>query len=496
MVAASEKLNEMTSVRDDVFYIMKAYEGVLPDYFIRDFFMDIFAMSYYWRKYSTGEINEDYVQEESFENIQGTGEIFSGMGNKEPHYFISDVHGDLSQLLFSMLEAGVIRFKEGGAPTVFYDVNTGESYNNLTEFRRVIAASVEEKEYLRNNLRILPNVELNPEFDGKFVINGDIIDRGLETEECLHLVDKLLREGKSQNTWGGKERLVYIIGNHEAWSMLGYEKNVNTFCSNDLNLNNKRKEIIKNTLISLLEEGFLKSCYLMPNGTIVSHSVIDDDIICNIYNIETENKRSKFLSRIEKEFSFKKREKFCNSLNEEIKSIDFLSYLAEDVKGLNKNFFFSEEYTYLNAPRFCQILGHRITESRVPEVLLDVLYKPKALMIDTGSNYMINLDKNRANFTRLILTSCTNGKPSFLMSSIDKQLCRNFVEFEVDALRGAVESEKFKQLQSSSPRSEEAGKVSGDNNVASESLSKEPGVFEQMVIGPKTTTDQPVPAIG
>lgn len=470
MVDATQKLNRIQSLFEDVETLNEIYIDIVDENVLNNFFADIIAISSYWKEYSFGIIDDKFIFDESKLRLQDTGKIFTGMEEKEPHYFISDIHGDLSQLLFSMLEAGVVKFKKDEQSVIFYDVKINKSYDNLEEFKNSITKQnridTDRESYIKKNLRILPNVKLDPEFDGTFIINGDLIDRALETEECLFLITKLLYETVEKNVWNGKERLIYIMGNHEAWFIDGSDFNVNTFileskqemkdlgrCKSDIDeenykLHKKRKSLMQETLKTLTETGLIKACYLMPNGTIISHSVIDDDILCNIYNVKKDG-RSDFLMNIDEAFDFQKREEFCDFLNENIRDLNKLSKLAEKIKNFDKSFFFSEEFNSENAPRFCQILGHRITESRQPEVLQDSCYKNMALMIDVGSNYKIdeyynfyysNDDGSYFN-TNLILTSCVEGEHSFLMSSVNKAVCRCFMEEEVKKLRAVLAKE-------------------------------------------------------
>ena len=281
-------------------------------------------------------------KEEIFNNIN-TSEIVPDILSELPQvntnkdlYFSTDHHGDLVAFLFSLLNSGVANYKENENSIIYFN----------TKNKEIIKGSIMDyKENMRSIIPI-PNLEINKEFNGKFICGGDLIDRGNQSDICICLMYYLLNQDP------GAEKIEYVIGNHE-----GMVIDDNMYALKDYDAPLFRKvgdySFIKEMLLDLIEKEKLKFCVSFGN-TIFSHTIFEriylkkalEIIDCGktftsnkYYFLDYTEKQyfseeSKILAKNLKSKIYRKKEK----LNEE--DISILSKLINDLfkkKCLNNN---------------------------------------------------------------------------------------------------------------------------------------------------------------
>lgn len=113
-------------------------------------------------------------------------------------------------------------------------------------------------------------MEVNLDFNGKFICGGDLIDRGHETDSCLCLMYHLLKQNGAEN------KIEYMVGNHEYMviqNSCDYYKQVSN-----------NSDLARNMLVKLVTDSKMKfaSC---SNTTIFSHTVLEKDCIMSVLDL-------------------------------------------------------------------------------------------------------------------------------------------------------------------------------------------------------------------
>lgn len=141
---------------------------------------------------------------------------------------ISDIHGDLTVLLYFIILSGIGDFIPGECSYLSLTNNTrysqkefdeyiNEKYNlikeeetevNKKDRKKQIANFKEEKFYP------IPLIHINHDFDSKLHLLGDHGDRGNATVQCLELIKDLL--------YMAPDRITNIVGNHDVFSTVLY----------------------------------------------------------------------------------------------------------------------------------------------------------------------------------------------------------------------------------------------------------------------------------
>ncbi|MDR2526496.1 MAG: hypothetical protein LBC92_01330, partial [Rickettsiales bacterium] len=129
--------------------------------------------------------------------------------NKGKKFVIGDIHGNYFALARFYLDTGYATIDKKN-PIVFVNTETHVIYNTLEE-------AIEKTKNI-NKFTISLNLEPNPDFDGKIVKTGDLVDEGLYTEEILALeglMNKKIRELPIDSQTKINNRRINIMGNHE-----------------------------------------------------------------------------------------------------------------------------------------------------------------------------------------------------------------------------------------------------------------------------------------
>lgn len=136
-----------------------------------------------------------------------------------------------------------------------------------------------------NDYIIIPNLEPNPKFKGRFTINGDLIDRGSQMESCFYSVMSLLEQKNN--------KIDYLLGNHEenildsncsdnmkifnGLNFITYKNTIFNDENRDINKINKLSdenlklyEIMRNKIIDAIKNDKIKCC-LSEDNIIMSH---------------------------------------------------------------------------------------------------------------------------------------------------------------------------------------------------------------------------------
>lgn len=211
---------------------------------------------------------------------------------KNKHYHTSDIHGDLNVFLYSVLKSGCAKYKDGENPEIFYDISSRKTFKTIEE------AIKKSEKFNIFNIRVIANIEPNPNFDGIFTFGGDLIDRGLQSEETFYSMMHLLKQNSDLGI--NRKNIQYILGNHEKMVL---DKNFQLASINGSNyLLDTKSDLTRNKIEKgKNEENFTRNkdnfvfmflhlnqaivdsnvnlSYALNNQTIVSHVVYDKNTI-------------------------------------------------------------------------------------------------------------------------------------------------------------------------------------------------------------------------
>ena len=162
---------------------------------------------------------------------------------EEREFFITDCHGDLAVLLFGILGSRVAIFAPGEQAYVYYDVETGCTFKTPSEFLqtypfiggcdsyRSCAIDMQissEAEYVEYRLRLIANLKVNLGSHNVLTLNGDLINRGNQTEECFYTVINLLNQFNGLAS-SEQPRLYYLCGNKECGFLFARDRDEQDF---------------------------------------------------------------------------------------------------------------------------------------------------------------------------------------------------------------------------------------------------------------------------
>ncbi|MDR2077767.1 MAG: hypothetical protein LBP39_02250, partial [Rickettsiales bacterium] len=126
--------------------------------------------------------------------------------------FETDLHGDLSAFLYTILTTGMAKFSEKNPiGIIFYDPFSGFDYT----IERILTMSVENagskelSEICMRGLQLLPDLVPTYKYS-KYVNCGDFVDSGRQSLQLLYLIDLLDRRCRD----GGILTHYILMGNH------------------------------------------------------------------------------------------------------------------------------------------------------------------------------------------------------------------------------------------------------------------------------------------
>ncbi len=191
---------------------------------------------------------EDFYKESDVKNTQ----IFK---NGKVKAVTSDLHGSINATLFFLLDSGVAKFKENEPNLIFFDMVSKKSYKNVEDFlEQNPEAKIEDFKFLK----LIPNLEINENYDGKIVNCGDLIDAGFYSDEIVATFNYLEEQEKDKNI--DDRKIIIICGNHE---IVGFNNKTD---KDTLNWNNR--EFIYRDIL----EDKVKLLYA-DNGVLYSHTL-------------------------------------------------------------------------------------------------------------------------------------------------------------------------------------------------------------------------------
>jgi hypothetical protein len=134
---------------------------------------------------------------------------------------ISDVHGDLTVLLYFIILSGIGDFIPGECSYLSLTNNTrysqkefdkyiNEKYNLIKEEEETKDRSEQIANFKEERFYPIPLIHINHDFDSKLHLLGDHGDRGNATVQCLELIKDLL--------YMAPDRITNIVGNHDVLS--------------------------------------------------------------------------------------------------------------------------------------------------------------------------------------------------------------------------------------------------------------------------------------
>lgn len=180
-------------------------------------------------------------------------------------YFTTDVHGDLVCLLYSLLESGVVKYADG-PDVIYFDMQNGRIINNIDYYSSLIT-----------NLIPIPNLIINDEFKGKFIVDGDLIYRGAQSDSCFCLMYYLL------NQKNARDKIEYLVGNHEDTILNDEERGHYSDTPNLSVRDNVNFECFKRLLLNLVSEDKMKFC-CYANDVMFSHTIFEKRYILKLLN--------------------------------------------------------------------------------------------------------------------------------------------------------------------------------------------------------------------
>lgn len=200
-------------------------------------------------KDSVGEITDATdLYEDNVKNTQ----IFK---NGKVKAVTSDLHGSINATLFFLINSGVAKFKESEPSIIFFDMVSRKSYKNIEDFlKQNPEAKMEDFKFLK----LIPNLELNENYDGKVVNCGDLIDTGFYSDEIVAIFSYLEEQEKDKNI--DDKKIIRICGNHEICGL------TNRTDKDTLNWNNREF-----TYRDILEDRI--KLYYVDNDILYAHTL-------------------------------------------------------------------------------------------------------------------------------------------------------------------------------------------------------------------------------
>lgn len=125
----------------------------------------------------------------------------------------TDLHGSMNAALFFLLDSGVAKFRKDTPTFVYYDMVSRKAYNSIEEFLTENKDATIEK---AGFLKLIPNLEINKDYEGKAVNCGDLIDRGSYSDEIVSMFSYL--EEQEKGVGPNNKKIIRICGNHELGS--------------------------------------------------------------------------------------------------------------------------------------------------------------------------------------------------------------------------------------------------------------------------------------
>jgi hypothetical protein len=189
-------------------------------------------------------------------NIYYTSSIKNNFSIPNEYVITSDCHGDLRSVIFALIWSGA--YKYGNESCIIRNIIKKKNVNEIKIGKEL-------------NYRVLPNLVVADK-NIKIIFNGDCIDRGLQSEEVLYLLEYLTSIS---------DNIIYIIGNHEYFYITdNFNPYANTILIEpDKNLtDNMRKTIVK-----MIETNKIIFCYYI-NGIVISHAILLKEHLSKVIN--------------------------------------------------------------------------------------------------------------------------------------------------------------------------------------------------------------------
>ena len=195
-----------------------------------------------------------------------------------PTYAVGDIHGDLNHLLMNLIVSGAARFR-GGEPTmVFYD-----TVNHVRVWPHQINGDL-------TRYRLIANIEKNPSFVGELVVMGDILDRGMHSDECLCTLMSVMADERAH----GGNQLHMVFGDHEIYAFFpgpftpNYDE-TRSVCPPSI----VSWETVGSLIRHAIGQGWMEYAYMGRGGsTVFSHSFFTqpflEESIWRLQNIQTQ----------------------------------------------------------------------------------------------------------------------------------------------------------------------------------------------------------------
>ncbi|MDR2777525.1 MAG: metallophosphoesterase, partial [Rickettsiales bacterium] len=126
--------------------------------------------------------------------------------------FETDLHGDLTAFLCTLLENGMVKFNEAN-PTgiILYDPIEKKEYK-LDELENLKKTNKSEFDNLIERIQILPDITPTETYS-QYINCGDFVDRGEQSEQMAYMIPFLSIRYKGK--FNDKPLPKLIVGNHE-----------------------------------------------------------------------------------------------------------------------------------------------------------------------------------------------------------------------------------------------------------------------------------------
>jgi hypothetical protein len=194
---------------------------------------------------------------------------------KDSIALISDVHGDLLSFLGSLYDSGAIILK--GNEFIYYDIHSSKYYKQ-SEYDKLLKTE-------KDRFVVIPAFSRNPDFKGKIISAGDMIDRGGDGLAICLIAERLAEE---YNSYEPKERRVEIIlGNHD----------ITKICNNTTDNHSANTKPIQLVMQRLIKKNLASSGVIIgtkENPVLVSHApFLESELIkeFEIFKLYKEHKK-------------------------------------------------------------------------------------------------------------------------------------------------------------------------------------------------------------